>query len=147
MSDSNLWAIDGSKIRAFFNGLPTSPQPPPYCAVYLVEEMDSPLQGVSGSDTTYRTLLGSKHNFTYELLMISALKTGALTEQDVINWVRIIKQDVKANYDLKDPYIVGDSKVYTCHPTMTRVDRGTLPNTGDPGVAITLTLSMVMATT
>lgn len=145
-SDSNIWALDGSKIRSFTNGRPSAPLPPPYIAIYLVQEQDTRDGAATAGPNNYNVLNASKHVFAYELLLVSRLKTDEVTEQDIVNWIRLIKQDIKGNYDLKDPYIVGDPLVMTCHPTTTKFERGILPNTGEPGIAATLSLVMVQAT-
>ena len=128
-ADSALYNTDGSKIRSFTNGRIVSPLPYPYCFIYLESEDDRPFEAITVSGSpAFMSQTSSYHKFTYNIVVVANKKTSETGEQDINSWVKLIKERLKSNVDLRKPSDGTGAKVKVSHPTRTRAKSGTDPN-------------------
>ena len=145
-ADSSLWNTDGSKIRSFTNGRVIAPLPYPYCFIYFESEDDKPFEAVTvGGAPAFMSQTSSYHKFIYNIVVVTNKKTSETGEQDINSWVKLIKQRLKSNVDLRKPSDGTDAKVKVTHPIRTRQKSGTAPN-GEIVAGAVITFQLEAAT-
>lgn len=89
-----------------------------------------------GGSPSLMSATSSYHKWTYKIVIAVTMKTAEKSEQEFLNWIKLIKQRLKSNVDLRNPTDGTDAKIKVSHPIKTETRRGMGPNNTPVAVAI-----------
>ena len=150
-TDARLWDNKGAEsglIQVFYSGTPQNERHAKYACVFFQSDLDD----ATGS-TVNNSISSSKHKMLFFLDVVANRKQDRqlIKDNDVLIYVKTIKEDLKSNYKLRDPADLNNSStelVQSCHPHFTFMYRGRLPipHSGVNGVLARTSIMMSAST-